>query len=90
MYVTSKSGDSCYRCTLRSCKEKININACGMIREGPAPHEHNDTVSDMKFEFLRANCVLSGSERLDTLPSAILRHFTAPGFYIILRHPEFI
>ena len=50
VYAMSKSGDSCYRCTLRSCKEKININACGMIREGPAPHEHTDTVSDIKFE----------------------------------------
>ena len=35
-------------------------SACGMLREGPAPHEHiNDTVSDMKFEILTANCVLT-------------------------------
>ena len=60
VYVMKRSGESYYRCTVKTCTVKLFISASDVVREGVAPHKHRNTVSDMNFEILRASCVISG------------------------------
>ena len=71
-YVLKKSDETCYRCTTSMCTAKIYVNPSDVIREGAAPHRHADTVSDLKFEILRANCVIAASQHPDRPPRVTL------------------
>ena len=71
----------CFRCTVKTCKERIETNDVIIIVGEYGDHDHSNKASNVAAVALRVSCKHKASKDISQRPSKIIRTDFAPGLW---------
>ena len=68
-----KKSDS-YRCTIRTCKARIQVDNNGKIINENVVHKHKEKVLDVELDNFKNTCKRKAEANIDVRPSKLVRN----------------
>ena len=80
-YYRKRNRNVCFRCTVKTCKERIETNDVIIIVGEYGDHDHSNKASNVAAVALRVSCKHKASKDISQRPSKIIRTDFAPGLW---------